>query len=172
MAIKLGSRGSAIFAQTRVGQGGQTFRIHKFRTMDEDAEERKPQLAHLNRHPDGKMFKLHSDPRVTRVGCFLRRTCLDELPQLWNVLRGEMSLVGPRPLIPEEAQLVHGWGEHRLALKPGITGLWQVLGSSTIAFDEMLDLDYLYVTNWSPWADLRLVLRTLPVVTRGANEAV
>ena len=171
LAIKLDSRGPAVFAQTRVGQSGKSFRIHKFRSMLEDAEKHKPQLAHLNRHSDGKMFKLHCDPRVTRVGRFLRRTCLDELPQLWNVLRGDMSLVGPRPLIPEEASLVRDWGEHRLALKPGITGLWQVLGSSTIAFDEMLDLDYLYVTNWSPWRDLQLVLRTLPVVARGANEA-
>jgi len=171
IAIKVDSRGPILFRQARIGCGGRPFQVDKFRTMTEDAEERKAGLAHLNRHADGKMFKVVRDPRVTRIGRFLRQTCLDELPQLWNVLRGEMSLVGPRPLIPEEAQLVHGWGERRLALKPGITGLWQVLGSSTIAFDEMLDLDYLYVTNWSPWGDLRLILRTLPVVVRGANDA-
>jgi exopolysaccharide biosynthesis polyprenyl glycosylphosphotransferase len=170
LTIKLDSPGPVIFAQTRVGRGGRKFRIHKFRTMAADAEERKPALAHLNKHRDSKMFKLEGDPRVTRVGRLLRRSGIDELPQLWNVLRGEMSLVGPRPLIPEEAGRVKGWGEQRLTLKPGITGLWQVLGSSSIAFDEMLDLDYLYVTSWSPWGDIRLILRTLPVVLRAANE--
>ena len=170
IAIKVDSRGPVLFRQARIGRGGRLFQVHKFRTMTEDAEERKAGLAHLNRHADGKMFKIVRDPRVTRIGRFLRQTCLDELPQLWNVLRGDMSLVGPRPLIPQEARLVRNWGEHRLALKPGITGLWQVLGSSSIAFEEMIHLDYLYVTTWSPWGDLRLILRTLPVVVRGANE--
>ena len=171
LAIKLDSPGPVLFRQTRIGRGGRSFRLHKFRTMTADAEDLKADLVHLNRHPDGKMFKLTADPRVTPVGRVLRRTCLDELPQLWNVLSGEMSLVGPRPLIPEEARLVRDWAEHRLTLKPGVTGLWQVLGSSSIAFDEMIHLDYLYVTTWSPWGDVRLILRTLPVVLGAANEA-
>lgn len=169
LAIRLDSRGPVIFRQVRMGYAGRSFHIFKFRTMVLDAEERKAELAHLNRHRDGKMFKLDDDPRVTRLGRFLRRTCLDELPQLWNVVRGDMSLVGPRPLIPEEARLVRDWGEQRLDLRPGITGLWQVLGSSTIAFDEMVNLDYLYVTSWSLWGDLRLALRTAAVVFRRAN---
>jgi lipopolysaccharide/colanic/teichoic acid biosynthesis glycosyltransferase len=113
------------------------------------------------------MFKAPDDPRITRVGRILRRTSIDELPQLWNVLRGEMSLVGPRPLIPSEAQHVDGWGERRLDLKPGITGLWQVLGASEIPFEEMVRLDYLYVTNWSLWHDLRLMCGTVPAMVDG-----
>jgi exopolysaccharide biosynthesis polyprenyl glycosylphosphotransferase len=173
LAIKLDSRGPVFFRQVRVGADG-TFRIWKFRTMCVDAEARKGELVHLNRHArnggDARMFKIDNDPRITRVGAFLRRFSLDELPQLFNVLNGEMTLVGPRPLILEEDRLVETWARRRLSLKPGMTGLWQVLGSSAIAFDEMVRLDYLYVTSWSMWSDLRLLLRTIPLVFRGANS--
>ena len=120
---------------------------------------------------DPNWLKLDHDPRITRVGRPLRLLSLDELPQLWNVLRGEMSMVGPRPLIPAEDELVKGWARGRLDLTPGLTGYWQVLGRTSIPFEEMVKLDYLYVTNWSLWGDVRLILRTLPVVLKrdGAN---
>ena len=166
--IKLDSPGPVFFRQVRRGTGDRTFRIYKFRTMQCDAEERKAELAHLNMHVDSdpRMFKIPEDPRVTGVGAWLRRTSIDELPQLLNVLRGEMSLVGPRPLILEEDQYVERWARKRLELKPGITGLWQVLGRSDITFDEMTKLDYLYVTSWSLKEDLRLILQTLPALLR------
>jgi lipopolysaccharide/colanic/teichoic acid biosynthesis glycosyltransferase len=145
--------------------------MYKFRTMVADAEERKGEFAHLNRHArrdsDSRMFKIWNDPRTTRVGRFLRLASLDELPQLVNVLKGEMSLVGPRPLIPEEDSFVNGWARKRLDLKPGMTGLWQVLGRNEIPFDEMVKLDYLYVTSWSLWNDCRLLFRTIPLVLNG-----
>jgi exopolysaccharide biosynthesis polyprenyl glycosylphosphotransferase len=169
LAIKLDSSGPVLFRQPRVGQLGRDFSIVKFRTMVRDAEMLKKDVAHLNKHADRdpRMFKVPNDPRVTRVGRLLRRTSIDELPQLWNVLTGKMSLVGPRPLIPEEAQHVAAWGERRLDLKPGITGLWQVLGRSDIPFEEMVRLDYLYVTNWSLWHDLRLICGTVPAMFTG-----
>ena len=168
VAIKLDSRGPVFFRQLRRGSGSKTFRIFKFRTMCADAELRKADLEHLNMHADGdpRMFKVSSDPRVTRVGAFLRRTSIDELPQLINVLRGDMSLVGPRPLILEEDRHVESWARKRLELKPGMTGLWQVLGRSDIPFEEMTKLDYLYVTSWSLKEDLRLILLTLPSLFR------
>jgi lipopolysaccharide/colanic/teichoic acid biosynthesis glycosyltransferase len=137
--------------------------------MAQDADERKEAVAHLNKHANGdaRMFKIPNDPRVTRAGRFLRRASLDELPQLWNVLLGQMSLVGPRPLIPSENEHVSDWGTHRLDLKPGITGLWQVLGRSDIPFEEMVRLDYLYVTNWSLLHDLRLICSTVPAMFGG-----
>jgi lipopolysaccharide/colanic/teichoic acid biosynthesis glycosyltransferase len=168
LAIKLDSRGPVFFRQLRRGSGSKTFRIYKFRTMSLDAENQKTDLRHLNMHADNdpRMFKISSDPRVTRVGSFLRRTSIDELPQLINVLRGEMSLVGPRPLILEEDEHVENWARKRLELKPGITGLWQVLGRSDIPFDEMTKLDYLYVTSWSLKEDVRLILLTVPSLFR------
>ena len=170
LAIKLDSPGPALFRQTRMGSGGQTFRILKFRTMTVDAEARRTEVAHLSKHArpggDPRMFKVPDDPRVTRVGRFLRHFSLDELPQLVNVLRGEMSLVGPRPLILDEDRHVARWGRHRLRLKPGITGLWQVLGRDDIPFQEMVKLDYLYVAEWSLLNDIKLVLRTLPALFR------
>ena len=118
---------------------------------------------------DGPLFKIKGrDPRVTRVGAFLRKTSLDELPQLWNVLKGEMSLVGPRPFVVYEADLITGWASRRLDMTPGITGLWQVLGRNDIPFEEMTKLDYLYVTNWSLWWDLKILCQTIPVVLGGA----
>jgi exopolysaccharide biosynthesis polyprenyl glycosylphosphotransferase len=174
--IKLDSRGEVFFRQERVGAEGEGFRIWKFRTMRMDAEDIKDDLRHLNVHArpggDPRMFKVENDPRVTGLGKFLRRLSLDELPQLVNVLTGDMSLVGPRPLILEEDQYVESWGRRRLDLKPGMTGLWQVLGRSDIPFGEMLRLDYVYVTNWSLGGDLRLLLRTLPVVLFGRRNRV
>jgi exopolysaccharide biosynthesis polyprenyl glycosylphosphotransferase len=166
--IKLDSSGPVFFRQTRMGSGGNLFRIFKFRSMAPDAEERKAELVHLNKHSqpgnDPRMFKIPDDPRITRVGRFLRRSSLDEFPQLINVLKGEMSLVGPRPLILDEDYQVGEWARKRLDLRPGMTGLWQVLGRSDIPFDEMVKLDYLYVTTWSLWQDFRLLFRTIPLV--------
>jgi exopolysaccharide biosynthesis polyprenyl glycosylphosphotransferase len=169
IAIRLDSRGSIFFGQERVGKRGRRFRLLKFRTMTPDAEQRRAEL--LEQSIDPHWLKLDHDPRITRVGRRLRRLSLDELPQLWNVLRGEMSLVGPRPLIDADDQLIEGWARRRLDLTPGITGYWQVLGRTRIPFEEMVKLDYLYVMNWSLWSDLRLILRTLPVIIsgRGAN---
>jgi exopolysaccharide biosynthesis polyprenyl glycosylphosphotransferase len=170
-AIKLDSKGPVFFRQVRMGHNGKTFRIFKFRTMWLDAEERKKSVAYLNRHAapggDDRMFKISDDPRVTRVGRFLRRYSLDELPQLIDVVRGEMSLVGPRPLILEEDSFVNDWARRRLSLKPGITGPWQVLGRDEIPFAEMVELDYSYVTNWSISGDLKLVLLTVPALVKG-----
>jgi exopolysaccharide biosynthesis polyprenyl glycosylphosphotransferase len=166
--IKLDSRGPVFFRQVRMGSGEKTFRIVKFRTMVADADQRKDEVVHLNMHNGGdpRMFKIPNDPRVTRIGRFLRRYSLDELPQLFNVFKGQMSLVGPRPLILDEDQYVTEWARKRLDIKPGITGLWQVLGASDIPFEEMTRLDYLYVTNWTLWGDLRLMLHTLPALAR------
>jgi exopolysaccharide biosynthesis polyprenyl glycosylphosphotransferase len=168
--IKLDSPGPVFFRQVRMGAGGRTFRIWKFRTMTADADARKGEVAHLNKHAqnggDPRMFKIPDDPRVTRVGRWLRRHSLDELPQLISVVLGQMSLVGPRPLILDEDQHVGDWARQRLNLKPGITGVWQVLGRDDIPFEEMVRLDYLYVTDWSLWSDIRLIGRTFPTLLR------
>ena len=166
--IKLDSRGPVFFRQVRMGAASRTFRVLKFRTMIPDAEAKKPEIVHMNMHnvDDARMFKVADDPRVTRAGRFLRRWRIDELPQLLNVAKGQMSLVGPRPLILDEDRHVEDWARRRLDLKPGITGLWQVLGASDIPFEEMTKLDYLYVTNWSLREDLRLILLTLPALSR------
>jgi lipopolysaccharide/colanic/teichoic acid biosynthesis glycosyltransferase len=157
------------FRQARRGRRGSTFRIVKFRTMCDRAEDQRFELARLNQ-VDGPLFKIHADPRITRVGSVLRRYSLDELPQLWNVLRGEMSLVGPRPFVLHEASQITGWAERRLDITPGVTGLWQVSGRNDLPFEEMVRLDYVYVTNWSLWWDIKILLRTIPVVLarRGA----
>jgi exopolysaccharide biosynthesis polyprenyl glycosylphosphotransferase len=172
LLIKRDSAGPVFFRQVRMGCNGRTFRIWKFRTMTVDADERKPEVAHLNQHllngGDPRMFKIPDDPRVTRFGRWLRRYSLDELPQLFNVLRGEMSLVGPRPLILDEDRHVLEWARQRLNLKPGCTGPWQVQGRSGIPFEEMVKLDYLYVTSWSVFRDLKLIARTPPIMF-GAN---
>jgi lipopolysaccharide/colanic/teichoic acid biosynthesis glycosyltransferase len=157
-----------------MGEGDRPFWMLKFRTMVIDADERKAEIAHLNRHArpggDPRMFKVPLDPRVTRVGSFLRRYSLDELPQLINVLKGSMSLIGPRPLILEEDRFVESWARKRLLLKPGMTGLWQVLGRSAIPFEEMVKLDYLYVTTWSLPNDCRLLVQTIPLVFKGERD--
>jgi exopolysaccharide biosynthesis polyprenyl glycosylphosphotransferase len=175
VAIKADSRGPVFFRQIRMGSGGRMFALLKFRTMVADADERKHEFAHLNKHAgaggDPRMFKIENDPRVTRVGRLLRSCYLDELPQLLNVLRGEMSLVGPRPLILEEDEHVLEWGRRRLDHPPGMTGLWQVLGGSKIPFEEMVRLDYLYVSTWSLANDLRILLKTFAVVLRRTGAA-
>ncbi|MEA2283057.1 MAG: hypothetical protein QOK21_3664 [Solirubrobacteraceae bacterium] len=160
LAVRLDSPGPVSFRQTRVGRDGRSFEIFKFRTMVMEAEALKRGLAHLN-ESDG-FFKMTRDPRITRVGSFLRRTSLDEMPQLFNVWRGEMSLVGPRPLVVDEDAKIEGLDRDRLHLTPGMTGHWQILGSSRIPLHEMVEIDYLYVANWSLWTDLKILLRTVP----------
>jgi exopolysaccharide biosynthesis polyprenyl glycosylphosphotransferase len=169
LAIKLDSRGPVVFRQERIGLWGERFPLVKFRTMIADAEQGREAL--LSESKDPGWLLLDHDPRVTRVGRFLRHWSLDELPQFWNVLKGEMSLVGPRPIIPSEDQQLDGWARSRIDLTPGLTGLWQVLGRASLPFEEMIRLDYLYVTNWSLWTDIRLMLRTVPAVMfrRGVN---
>jgi exopolysaccharide biosynthesis polyprenyl glycosylphosphotransferase len=171
IAIKLDSRGPVFFRQARHGRGGREFNIVKFRSMVVDAEAKRFEMAHLNEmEGGGPLFKVHDDPRITRVGAFLRKWSIDELPQLWNVLRGEMSLVGPRPFVIHESEQITGWASRRLETTPGITGLWQVLGRNDIPFEEMVKLDYVYVTNWSLWWDVKILVQTLPTVLnrRGA----
>src|SRR5579875_1271914 len=163
IAIKLDSRGPVFFKQPRIGQRGETFWMLKFRSMVKDAESRKAELVAMN-EAQGGLFKIEQDPRITRVGRIIRRTSLDELPQLINVLRGNMALVGPRPLVPDEDALIEGWQRRRLAVKPGMTGLWQIFGSARIPMHEMVKIDYIYGANWSLWLDLRILLRTVPYV--------
>jgi exopolysaccharide biosynthesis polyprenyl glycosylphosphotransferase len=166
IAIKLESKGPVLFSQERVGRDGKVFRILKFRTMVADAHARKAELAELN-EADGPMFKISDDPRITRVGRFLRKLSIDEIPQFVNVLRGEMSVVGPRPALPEE---VEQWSEdvhERLRVLPGITGMWQVSGRSDTTFDEYKRLDLYYVDNWSLAHDVRIVAKTVGVVLAG-----
>lgn len=165
-AIKCDSKGPIFFGQERVGKHGEHFRIYKFRSMRAGAETELGQLDELN-EADGPLFKMHDDPRITRVGALLRRTSLDELPQLFNVLKGEMSLVGPRPPTPEEVTAYQQWHTKRLAVPPGMTGLWQVSGRSDLSFDEMVLLDLYYIENWSPWSDINILLRTVPKVILG-----
>jgi len=163
IAVKLDSRGPVFFRQMRVGRYGRRFQMIKFRTMVPNAEEMKDSLRHRNEAKDG-LFKIAEDPRITRVGRLLRKSALDELPQLFNILRGEMSLVGPRPLVVDEDQRVEGWHRRRLELTPGMTGPWQILGPSRVPLKEMVAIDYLYVANWSLWTDVKILLRTLPHV--------
>jgi exopolysaccharide biosynthesis polyprenyl glycosylphosphotransferase len=163
IAIKLDSRGPVFFRQQRVGRHGKRFDMLKFRTMVPGAEEMKDSLRHRNEAMEG-LFKIAEDPRVTRVGRLLRRSALDELPQLLNIVRGEMSLVGPRPLVLEEDERIEGWHRRRLELMPGMTGPWQILGPARVPLREMVAIDYLYVANWSPWTDIKILLRTVPHV--------
>ena len=166
-AVRFSSPGPAIFAQERVGQGGRRFRVYKFRSMVTDAESRRADLVGQSVYPDQRLFKLRNDPRITRLGAFLRRSSLDELPQLWNVLRGEMSLVGPRPPLPCEVALYEDHHYHRLDMKPGITGPWQVAGRNRITdFEEVVRLEQSYIRHWSIWKDLSILARTIPAVVR------
>jgi exopolysaccharide biosynthesis polyprenyl glycosylphosphotransferase len=162
LGIKLGSRGPVLFRQVRVGRHGREFKMLKFRTMVDDADARKHELLELN--AAAPMFKVPDDPRTTRIGRHLRRRSLDELPQLFNVLRGDMSLVGPRPLITEEDRLFSGWQRRRYHVAPGVTGPWQILGSSRVPMSDMVTIDYLYCANWSLWLDAKILARTLPYV--------
>jgi exopolysaccharide biosynthesis polyprenyl glycosylphosphotransferase len=166
LAVKLMSRGSVVFVQERCGLGGRRFRFYKFRTMVQDAEARKRELEHMN-EMQGPIFKIRRDPRITPLGHVLRKLSLDELPQLWNVLRGDMSLVGPRPPTPDEVARYTSRQAQRLSIMPGITGLWQVSGRSEITdFDRWIDLDLEYARTWSMWLDLRILLKTVVVVVR------
>jgi exopolysaccharide biosynthesis polyprenyl glycosylphosphotransferase len=166
MLIVMTSPGPAIFRQTRCGKDGRQFTCYKFRTMVTDAELIKLQLLHLNEVP-GPVFKIRRDPRVTSLGRWLRKFSLDELPQLYNVLRGEMSLVGPRPALPEEVRRYSAEQRIRLLVKPGLTCLWQISGRSNVPFEQWVRLDAEYVQRQSLWLDLRILLRTIPAVLTG-----
>jgi exopolysaccharide biosynthesis polyprenyl glycosylphosphotransferase len=168
LAIRIDTRGPVLFRQGRIGLGGRRFDIVKFRTMVRDAEALQARLNHEN-EADGLLFKVRADPRITRVGRFLRRWSIDELPQLWNVLRGEMSLVGPRPPLPNEVEQYEHHVNRRLLVKPGMTGLWQVSGRSDLEWDEAVRLDLYYVDHWSPTMDVAIIFRTFSAVTRGSG---
>ncbi len=165
VAVRIDSRGPVLFRQDRVGRGGRNFQLLKFRTMVPDADAMTESL--MVRSSDPNWLQIEDDPRVTRIGRVLRATSLDELPQLWNVLVGHMSLVGPRPLSVRDDARVNGWARGRLDITPGLTGLWQVSGRKSVPFEEMVKLDYLYVNNWSVWGDVKLLLLTLPAVIAG-----
>jgi exopolysaccharide biosynthesis polyprenyl glycosylphosphotransferase len=164
--IKLDSPGPVIFKQRRVGKDGRPFHVLKFRSMVVGAEQMQADLEALN-EADGPLFKVKRDPRVTRVGKWLRRTSIDELPQLINVIRGEMSIVGPRPGTPEEVAQYEPWQMQRISVLPGITGLWQVSGRSDVPFEEMVLLDIFYIENWSLDLEIRILLQTIPYVLLG-----
>jgi exopolysaccharide biosynthesis polyprenyl glycosylphosphotransferase len=170
IAIKLTSPGSVLFKQQRIGLNGRSFTLYKFRTMIEDAHERRGEVEHLN-EMTGPVFKMKDDPRITAVGRILRKFSLDEIPQFWNVLKGDMSLVGPRPPIPEEVASYHRWHRRRLSMKPGLTCLWQVSGRNNIDFDRWMQLDLQYIDNWSPTLDLKILLRTIPAVLLGRGAS-
>jgi exopolysaccharide biosynthesis polyprenyl glycosylphosphotransferase len=169
VAVLFDSRGPILFRQRRIGRNGHSFNMYKFRSMVVDAELAKEALRQSN-EAEGGLFKIVNDPRITRIGRVIRPTSLDELPQLFNVLLGDMSLVGPRPLVPEEDALIEGWERRRLGVRPGMTGLWQIFGSSRIPLPEMVKIDYFYCANWSLWVDTKIILRTIPYVVgrRGA----
>jgi exopolysaccharide biosynthesis polyprenyl glycosylphosphotransferase len=170
IAIRLESPGPILFRQVRCGQSGRRFEMLKLRTMCADAESRKHDLLHLN-EMDGPVFKIRSDPRVTRVGHYLRRWSIDELPQLWNVLRGDMSLVGPRPPTPDEVVQYQGGDRRRLSMRPGLTCLWQVSGRNEVCFEDWMKLDLEYIDTWSLANDLKILSRTMPEVLRGRGAS-
>jgi exopolysaccharide biosynthesis polyprenyl glycosylphosphotransferase len=170
LGVKLTSKGPVLFKQERCGLNGRRFTLLKFRTMVADAEQRREDVAHLNER-DGPVFKIKRDPRVTPFGQFLRKFSLDEIPQLWNVLRGDMSLVGPRPPIPAEVKDYERWQRRRLSMKPGLTCLWQVRGRNEVAFHRWMELDLEYIDTWSPWLDLKILLKTIPAVLSGRGAS-
>lgn len=170
LGIKLSSGGSVLFRQTRCGLNGRRFTLYKFRTMVENAEEQRRDLEHLN-EMDGPVFKLSKDPRVTWLGRWLRKSSLDEIPQLWNVLRGDMSLVGPRPPIPEEVARYQRWQRRRLSMKPGLTCLWQISGRNRVDFDRWMEMDLEYIDSWSPLLDVKILLKTIPAVLSGRGAS-
>jgi exopolysaccharide biosynthesis polyprenyl glycosylphosphotransferase len=165
-AIKLGSRGPVLYVDRRIGVGEREFGMLKFRTMIADAADRQADLEDEN-EASGALFKIRDDPRVTGVGRTLRRFSLDELPQLWNVLRGEMSLVGPRPLPLRDHAMLSDWHKARYHVLPGMTGLWQISGRSGLEFDDLVRLDFTYIENWSIWSDVTIIARTIPAVLSG-----
>ena len=169
IAISVTSRGSPIFKQPRVGRESRIFDLYKFRSMRVSAEQERHLLLESNEGA-GPIFKMRDDPRVTRVGRLIRRLSIDELPQLWNVLRGDMSLVGPRPPIPEEVDQYSAWERQRLMVTPGLTCIWQVSGRSNLSFETWVSMDIDYIEQWSPWLDIVLITKTIPAVllSRGA----
>jgi exopolysaccharide biosynthesis polyprenyl glycosylphosphotransferase len=169
-AIKLSSRGPVFYRQTRVGMNGRRFTMLKFRSMGVDAERRQAELAHMN-EMDGPVFKVKNDPRVTRVGRFLRKFSMDELPQLWNVFVGDMSLVGPRPPLPSEVEKYDDGQRRRLSVRPGLTCLWQISGRNTVNFEKWVELDLQYIDQWSLGLDLKILLKTVPVVLTGKGAS-
>jgi exopolysaccharide biosynthesis polyprenyl glycosylphosphotransferase len=162
-AIKASSPGPVFFRQVRAGRHGRRFTMFKFRSMVVDAEARRKELLHMN-EMSGPVFKIRRDPRVTRVGAIIRKTSLDELPQLFNIFSGAMSMVGPRPPIPEEVQQYEPWQRRRLSVKPGLTGLWQISGRNDVDFEEWMQMDLRYIDDWSLWLDMKILLRTVPAV--------
>ena len=168
IAIKLDSSGPVLFRQTRVGRDGTPFEMVKFRSMIDGADALKDGLRTHN-EADG-LFKIDDDPRITRVGRWLRRSGVDELPQLFNVLAGSMSLVGPRPLVIDEDDNVTGFDRDRLALTPGITGRWQTLGAARVPLAEMVKIDYLYIANWSLWSDFKIILETISYLAHARGQ--
>jgi exopolysaccharide biosynthesis polyprenyl glycosylphosphotransferase len=170
LAVRLSSAGPVIFRQKRSGMNGRVFTLYKFRTMVQDAEAKRAVLESQN-EMDGPVFKMRDDPRITKVGKVLRKLSIDELPQLWNVLRGDMSIVGPRPPIPAEVEKYERWQRRRLSMRPGITCIWQVSGRSTIDFKRWMEMDLEYIDNWSLALDLKIILKTIPAVlsSRGAS---
>ncbi len=168
IAVKLTSRGSVFYRQTRIGKGGTTFSLIKFRTMRTNAHREVHLLKHLSEQ-DGPAFKMSKDPRITAVGRILRKFSLDELPQLLNVLGGQMSLVGPRPPVPSEVEEYADWQIRRIAVKPGLTCIWQVWGRNRVSFHRWVEMDLAYIDNWSIWLDIKLILHTLPAMIRGTG---
>ena len=168
--IKITSPGPVLFAQDRVGMNQRRFRIYKFRSMVIDAEEKKKELQHLN-ELDGPAFKIENDPRITRIGRFIRKTSIDELPQLFNVLHGEMSLVGPRPPLPDEVKRYEWLFRKRLSVKPGITCVWQISGRSNTSFERWMEMDNEYIENWSIWLDMKILIKTVPAVLLGRGAS-
>jgi exopolysaccharide biosynthesis polyprenyl glycosylphosphotransferase len=169
LIIKLDSRGPVFFKQTRSGLNGKPFGLYKFRTMCCDAETRKKSLLPKN-EMSGPVFKIKEDPRVTGVGRFLRKFSIDELPQLLNVIKGEMSLVGPRPPLPQEVRQFEPWQHRKLSVRPGLTCLWQVNGRNAVDFDEWMRLDLQYIDNWSLWLDAKILAKTFPAVMKGSGQ--
>ena len=167
-AIKLTSKGPIFFLQKRVGKNGELFNMYKFRSMVVNAEELKEKLKHKN-EMSGPMFKMKDDPRVTKVGKFIRKTSLDELPQLWNVLKGDMSLVGPRPSLPKEVEQFDSWMFKRLTVRPGLTCYWQVSGRNNIDFEDWMKLDVKYVEERNLWIDIKLIFKTVGVLFGDKN---
>ncbi len=170
VVIKLTSPGPVFFSQNRVGMNQRQFRLYKFRSMVVDAEKRKLDLEHLNER-DGPVFKIENDPRTTAIGRFIRKLSIDELPQLFNVLSGEMSLVGPRPPLPEEVKRYEWLFRKRLSVKPGITCIWQISGRNSVSFEDWMEMDHEYIENWSLWLDVQILLKTVPAVLFGRGAS-
>jgi exopolysaccharide biosynthesis polyprenyl glycosylphosphotransferase len=168
--LKIAYGGAVLYRQTRCGLYGRRFTLLKFRTMIDNADQRQQALSHLN-EMDGPVFKMKQDPRVTPIGRWLRRLSLDELPQLWNVVKGDMSLVGPRPPVPQEVSAYQRWQRRRLSMRPGLTCLWQIQGRNDLDFDRWMELDLEYIDNWSPFLDLKILAKTIPVVLSGRGAS-